>query len=149
MTLAIPSKDTIVAMYQLYPHPSNLVFPPIFDYQLEHIFVMNRTLFAQVLTITPHLSLGGFLGMVYEHLLGCFILNDPSLKFLELFQVVVARGCIFKLMALVLGAIRLLAMAKDTIGFCHVIINEVFLQFISCSIVLQLWGSFQEHLCPH
>jgi hypothetical protein len=59
--------------------------------------------------------------MVYEHLLKCFILNDPSLGFLELFQVVVvANGNIFRLLALVLGVNRLLAMLKD-IGSFHLI----------------------------
>jgi hypothetical protein len=35
-------------------------------------------LFAQVLTNTPHLSSSGIFGMVYEHISGCFILEDPS-----------------------------------------------------------------------
>jgi hypothetical protein len=52
--------------------------------------------------------------MVYEHFSGCFILGDPSLRFSKLFQaiVVVARGDIFRLLALALGINRLLAMAK-------------------------------------
>jgi len=41
-------------------------------------------MFAKALITTPHLSLGGIFGMVYEHLLGCFIPKDPSLGFLEL-----------------------------------------------------------------
>jgi len=45
-------------------------------------------------------------------------------------------------MALVLGASRLLVMAKDTSGFRPIIVGQVFLQLISCSIVLQLQGSF-------
>jgi hypothetical protein len=78
--------------------------------------------------------------MVYEHLLGCFILKDPSLGFSELFQVVVAiaHGDILRLVALVLGVSKLLAMAKDTGGLCPIAIGEVFLRFINCSIVLQL-----------
>jgi hypothetical protein len=42
--------------------------------------------------------------MVYEHLLGCFILEDPSSWFLKLFLVVVvvvAHGDILRSMALV------------------------------------------------
>jgi len=46
-------------------------------------------MFAQALTIAPHLSLGGFYGMVYDHFLRCFILEDPSLGFSKLFQVVI------------------------------------------------------------
>jgi len=42
-------------------------------------------MFAQTLTIAPHLSLGGLSGMVYEYFSGCFILEDPFLGFLELF----------------------------------------------------------------
>jgi hypothetical protein len=54
MMLAIPSKDTIVTLRKLHPFPSALVLPPIFDYQLEHTFILDRTLFAQSLTISPH-----------------------------------------------------------------------------------------------
>jgi hypothetical protein len=42
-------------------------------------------MFAQALASAPHLSLGGFFGMVYEHVSGCFILEGPSSWFLELF----------------------------------------------------------------
>jgi hypothetical protein len=38
--------------------PLNLVPPPIFDYQLEHTFVLDKIMFAQALAITSHLSLG-------------------------------------------------------------------------------------------
>jgi hypothetical protein len=98
--------------------------------------------------------------------------RGPSLGFSKLFQVVivvVVRGDILRLMALmlrasrllalmlkasrllaqVLRANRLLAMGKDTNGFHFIAIGEVFLRFINYSIVLQLWGPFQEHLSPH
>jgi hypothetical protein len=67
--------------------------------------------------------------MVYEHLSRCFILEDPSLGFSKLFQVVVAtiRGDIPRSVALVLGANKLLAMAKDTSGLHPIAMNEVFL----------------------
>jgi hypothetical protein len=45
-------------------------------------------------------------------------------------------------MALVLGASKLLAMAKDFGNFRPIVIGEVFFRFISRSIVLQLWGLF-------
>jgi hypothetical protein len=83
MTITIPLEDTIVAMRQLHPPPSNLVPLPIFDYKPEHTFVLDRILFAQTLAIAPHLS--RLYGMVYEHLLGCLILEDPSSRFSELF----------------------------------------------------------------
>jgi len=70
MTLTIPSKDIVVSLCQLHPLPLDLVSSPIFDYQLEHIFVLDKTLFIQALTIAFHLSLGGLSKMVYEHLLG-------------------------------------------------------------------------------
>ncbi len=54
-------------MRQLHPPLLDLV-PPIFYYQHEHIFVLDKILFTQVLTIAPHLSLGGLFEMVYEHL---------------------------------------------------------------------------------
>jgi hypothetical protein len=50
--------------------------------------------------------------MVYEHFLGCFILEDPSLGFSKLFQAVITRGDIPRLVPLVLEVGRLLAMAK-------------------------------------
>ncbi len=76
--------------------------------------------------------------MVYEHLLGCFILEDPSSGFSKLFQVVsiVARGDILRLVALVLGVNRLVALAKDIRFFRSIAIGETFFQFISRSIIL-------------
>ncbi len=81
--------------------------------------------------------------MVYEHLLGCFIPKDPSLGFLKLFQVVIARGDILRSVTLMLGVNILLAMGKNTKSFHPIIVGEMFLQLISCFIVLQLWGPFQ------
>jgi hypothetical protein len=71
--------------------------------------------------------------------------------FLKLFQVVIVitHGDIFKLVTLVLGASRLLAMAKDTSGFCLIIVRKVFFQLINCSIILQLQGPFKKHVSPH
>jgi len=107
-------------------------------------------LFTQALTIAPHLFSGGLFRMVYEHFLGCFILEDPSSEFSKLFQVVIiAHGDIPRLVALVLGVTKLLAIAKDTGSFRPIAIGEMFFQLISHSIVLQLWGLFQEHLSPH
>jgi hypothetical protein len=95
-------------------------------------------LFAQALTIAPHLFAGGLSGMIYEHLSGCFGLENPSSEFSKLFQATttIAHGDIPRLMALVLGVSKLLAMAKDIGGLHPIIIGEVFLQLISCSIVL-------------
>jgi hypothetical protein len=95
-------------------------------------------LFVQTLATTPHLSLDGFSGLVYEYLLRCFILEDPSLRVSKLFHVgvVVVRGDIPRLVALVLGANKLLAMANDTSGLHPIIVGEEFFQLISRSIVL-------------
>jgi hypothetical protein len=84
MTPTIPLEDTIVALPQLHFLLLDLIPPPIFDYQLQHIVAMDWTLFTQSLTIAPHLFLGGFYGMVYEHLLKCFIPKDPSTRFSKL-----------------------------------------------------------------
>jgi hypothetical protein len=67
MTLTIPSKDIVVALHQLHPLSSNLVFLRIFYYQFEHIFVLDKTMFTQTLATIPHLSLSGLSKMVYEH----------------------------------------------------------------------------------
>jgi hypothetical protein len=67
--------------------------------------------------------------MVYEHFLGCFIPKDPSSGFSKLFQVaiIIVCGDIPKLMALVMGANKLLAMVKD-IGNLHlIIVSKMFL----------------------
>jgi hypothetical protein len=75
--------------------------------------------------------------MVYEHLLGCFILKDPSSRFSKLFQVVVvAHGDIPGSMTLVLGVSILLTMAKDIRSFCPTIVGKTFRQLINYSIVL-------------
>jgi hypothetical protein len=44
MLIIIPLEDTVVALDQLHPPPLALVPPPIFDYQLQHIFVLDRTM---------------------------------------------------------------------------------------------------------
>ncbi len=77
-------------------------------------------MFAQTLVIIPHLALGGFSLMVYEHLSRCFIPKDPFSRFSKLFQVViiVAHGDILKSVAIMLGATRLLPMVKDINGLC-------------------------------
>jgi hypothetical protein len=112
---------------------------------------MGGILFAQALTIIPHLSSGGLYKMLHEHLSRCFIPKDPSSGFLKLFQtvIVVAHGNILRSMALMLVANRLLAMAKDICGLCPIAVSEMFIQLINRSIILQLRGPFQEHLSPH
>jgi hypothetical protein len=95
-------------------------------------------LFAQVLAIGPHLFLVELSKMVYEHLSRCFIPEDPYSRFLKLFQIVavIAAGHILRLVALVLGVNKLLAMEKDIGGLCPIAIGEVFFQLFSHSIVL-------------
>jgi hypothetical protein len=145
MTPTIPLEDTIVAMCQLHPLLSYLIPPPISNYQLEHIFVWIGLCLPNCY---PFVFKWAIWDVVYEHLLGCFIPEDPSLGFSELFQIaiVVACGVILRSTVLVLGASKLLVMAKDTNGFYP--IGEVFFLLINGSIVLQLQGPFQEHLSP-
>jgi hypothetical protein len=144
MTSIIFSKDTIAALHQLHPLPSDRVFSLIFYYKFEHNFVLDRTLFAHALAIVPHLFLSGLSKIVY-HFLGCFISKDPSSRFLNLFQVVViASGDILGLVALMLRTRKLLIMAKDTGGLCLILVGKAFLQLINRSIVLQLWGCFKS-----
>jgi hypothetical protein len=52
--------------------------------------------------------------------------------------VVVTHGDIPRLVALVLGANKLLVMVKDTGSLCFIAIGKAFLQFINSSIILQL-----------
>ncbi len=71
---------------------------------------------------------------------------------LRVFRII--PGCcvwwdIFRSITIVLGVNILLAMAKDICGHCSIAISKVLFRFISRSIVLQLWGLFQEHLSPH
>jgi hypothetical protein len=67
--------------------------------------------------------------MVYEHLSIYFIPQDPSSNFLKLLEAtnVIARGDILRSMALMLGANKLLAVAKDIEGLCFVVVGKVFL----------------------
>jgi hypothetical protein len=127
MTPTILSKDIIVALCQLHPLLLVHLFSPMFDYKLEH-FILNRTLFMQVLTIVSYLFFKLF-RMVYEHFSRCFIPKDSSLKFSKLFQVIItiAHGDISKFMTLMLGPNRLLAMAKDTTSLRPITICEMFL----------------------
>lgn len=89
---------------------------------------MDRTLFVQALANAPKLFLNGLFGMVYEHLLGCFILEDPSSGFSKLFHAIifVAHGDILRSMALMLGASKLLVMVKDIEGLCPIVIGKAF-----------------------
>jgi hypothetical protein len=138
MVLAILLEDIVATLCQLHPFPSNHVLPLIFEYKLEHTFVLDKTLFAHVLAIAPHLSSGGLFGMVYEYFSKCLKLEDPFLEISKLFQIVstVAHGDIPRSVVLLLGVNRLVALVKDTKCFCSIAIGEVFLQLISCSIIL-------------
>jgi hypothetical protein len=86
------------------------------------------TLFAHALAIAPHFSLGGLSMMVYEHLSRCFIPINPSSGFSKLFWVVIAiaHGDIPRLMALVLGANKLLAMVKDIGNLYFISVSKMF-----------------------
>jgi hypothetical protein len=105
---------------------------------------LDRICFTQALAIAPHLSSSGIYGRAYEHLLGCYISEDPSSRFLELFEVVVivTHGDILGPMALVLKANKLLVLAKDIRGFHCIAIGKVFFQLINGSIVLKLQWLF-------
>jgi hypothetical protein len=67
--------------------------------------------------------------MVFEHLPGCFILENPSSWFSKLFQVVVTvvHGDIPRLVASMLGVSKLLAMAKNIGGLYPIAVGKVFL----------------------
>jgi hypothetical protein len=82
---AIPLEDNVVYLAPTAPPFFKPCPSTYFYYQLEHTFILDRTVFAQALTTMPHLFSSGFFGMVYEHFLGCFIPKDPSSRFLELF----------------------------------------------------------------
>jgi hypothetical protein len=87
--------------------------------------------------------------MVYEHFLGCFIPNDPSLRFLELFQiVVVVHGDIPRSMTLVLGVNKLLAMTKDTRGFHPITIGEHFFDLLNISLSYSFRSHFRNIYPP-
>ncbi len=58
MTPMILLKDIVLVMSQLHPLLLVHVFSFMFDYQLEYTFVLNRTLFVQVLAIAPYLFFG-------------------------------------------------------------------------------------------
>jgi hypothetical protein len=66
--------------------------------------------------------------MVYEHLLGCFILEDPYSRFSKLFQdaIIVVCGDIPRLVAIVLGVNKLLAMSKDVGGFRLIVVSSTY-----------------------
>jgi hypothetical protein len=112
------------------PPFSNLVPPPIFD--------LDKILFAQALASTLHFSLDELSGMVYEHILRCFIVEDPSSRYSKLFQaiVIVVCGDILKLVALMQKASKLLVMVNDISGLHPIVIGEMFFQLINHSIVL-------------
>ncbi len=92
-----------------------------------------------------------FSSMVYEHLLRCFIPEDPSSRLSDLFHVtiIVTCGGIPRSVALMLRVNILLTMAKDINGLRPIVVSEVFIWLISHSIVLQHGGPFQKHLSPH
>jgi hypothetical protein len=99
-----------------------------FYYQFERTFVLDRALFAHALAITPHLFSNGLFGMVYEHMSNCFILEDSSSRFFELFKVAIAIACgdISRLVALVLGTSRLLAITKNLKSLRPIVVGKMF-----------------------
>ncbi len=76
--------------------------------------------------------------MVYEDFLRCFIPKDSSSWFSKLFHVGAIVVCedIPRLVALVLGANKLLAMAKDIDDLYPIAMGEVSIRLINRSIVL-------------
>jgi hypothetical protein len=87
--------------------------------------------------------------MVHEHLSGCFISKDPSLGFSELFQiVVVVHGDIMKLVTLMLGASRLLAMAKDTSGLRPNVLSKIFFDLLIIPLSFNFEGHFKNTYPP-
>jgi hypothetical protein len=107
---------------------------------------MDKTLFAQALTTTPHLSLGGHFGMEYKHLSRCFILEDPSSGFSKLFQVIViiVRKGNPRSMALMMGANRLLVMAKDIRGFRLIVVSEMFFNLLIAPLSYSFESPFKS-----
>jgi hypothetical protein len=77
MSLTILSKNIIATLHQLHPLPSKHVPPLIFNYQQQPTFILNNVLFAQTLTIVPHMFSSGLSKMVDEHLWGTFREHYP------------------------------------------------------------------------
>jgi hypothetical protein len=51
MSPTIHLENIVAILHQLHPFPSKHVIPLIFNYQQEHTFTLNKTLFVQALTI--------------------------------------------------------------------------------------------------
>jgi hypothetical protein len=69
--------DETTGVFRLF-HPSTKVHLPPFvdDFHLNIEAILDYEAFVSILAYLPHLSFGGLLGMVYELLWDCFVLDD-------------------------------------------------------------------------
>jgi hypothetical protein len=96
------------------------------------------------------MGLGGFFRIIYEHLSGCFIPKNPSLRFSKLFQVTIVNTCgdIPRLVALVLGVSKLLAMAKDIGGLRPITMGRCFFDLLVAPLFYNFGGHFRSTYHP-
>ncbi len=90
MTLIIPSKNIIATLHQLHPPPSNLVPPPYFDYQPQHIFVLDGILFAQSLN---HCSPFIFQWALWDGRLTSLGMLRTKIFILKVFKIILGCYC--------------------------------------------------------
>jgi hypothetical protein len=88
--------------------------------------------------------------MVYEHLLEYFILDGPSSGFLKLFEivVVVARGDILRLVALVLGVSKLLVWQRILMVFILLSQVKCFFDILIVPLPYNFAGHFKSTYPP-
>jgi hypothetical protein len=113
-TLAAPSSKTIVALCHFCPL-AEVDLPPFVDNCHPKMdLVLDREAFISTLTHSPRFSFGGPLGMVYELLWDCFVLDDYANGFDSFFEICKhnIRGHVPSSLSCLLVAMRLLALEK-------------------------------------
>jgi len=75
-TPTTPLIETITALWHLLPLAEVDFFPFVDNFHPKMNFVLNRKTFISMLPCSPHLSFSSPLGMVYELLKDCFVVDN-------------------------------------------------------------------------
>jgi hypothetical protein len=86
-TPAVPSIETIRALWHLHPLAEVDLFFFVDNFYLETNLVLDREAFISMLPCSPRLSFGSPSGMVYELLRDYFVNNNSTSDFHLLFEI--------------------------------------------------------------
>jgi len=126
-THAAPSNETMGVLCLLHP-PAEVDLPPFMDdFHLEMKVILDQEAFIFTLACSPCLFYGDLLGMVYELLRDCFVLDDFANGFNLFFEVCghIVQGHIPPSISRSFSTSRLLVLEKQFKSICPIAIDEM------------------------